>query len=110
VRINKPLLVIKDRGNGYILRKKVEGIHWEEAVEQLQTSPELKELNSGMRLDRMIKKLTTKTFEKIQSMVGKDIGQVIDPAGFFVSWDIAGNRPRLVVDMGGVYFENMWIS
>ncbi len=38
--------------NGYVLRKKVEGIHWEEAVEQLQTLPELKELNRGMRIDK----------------------------------------------------------
>jgi hypothetical protein len=110
IRINKPLLVIKDGGNGYILRKKVEGIHWEEAIEQLQTAPELKELNSSMNLDRLIKKLTRKTYEKIQNAIGGDISQVIDPTGFFVSWDINDNRPKLVVDMGGVYFDSLWIS
>ncbi len=110
VSINKPLLVIKDGGNGYILRRKVEGIHWEEAVEQLQTSPELKELNSGMRLDRMIHKLIRKTAEKTREIIGKDDAELIDPSGFFVSWDIEKNRPRLTVDIGSVYFESLWIS
>ncbi len=54
LQTNPPLLVIRDRGNGYVLRKKVEGIHWEEAVEQLQTLPELKELNREMRIDKKI--------------------------------------------------------
>ena len=110
VGVNKPLLVIKDGGNGYILRKKVEGIHWEEAIEQLQTAPELRELNASMRLDRLIQKLTKRAFEKIQDSIGGDVSRVIDPSGLFVSWDIANNRPKLVVDFGGAYFESLWIS
>ncbi len=110
ILLNKPLLIIKDRGNAYILRKKVEGIHWEEAIEQLQTKPELKELNSNLRLDRTIQKITKKTSEKIQKIVASDMNHVIDPSGFFVSWDIPSNRPKLVVDMSGVYFQSLWIS
>lgn len=110
VGVNKPLLVIKDGGNGYILRKKVEGIHWEEAIEQLQTAPELKELNSSMRLDRLIQKLIRRAYEKIGDTIGGDISQIMDPTGFFVSWDIANNRPKLIVDFGGAYFESLWIS
>ncbi|MFH1092034.1 MAG: GNAT family N-acetyltransferase [Pseudomonadota bacterium] len=35
--VNPPLLTIRDRGNAYVLRRKIEGVHWEEALEQLQS-------------------------------------------------------------------------
>lgn len=50
VHTNPVLLVIRDRGNAYVLRSKVSGIHWEEAVDQLQSSPSLQALNTSMRL------------------------------------------------------------
>ena len=54
LRINPPLLTIEDRGNAYVLRRKVDGIHWEEAIEQIQSAPHLKSMNETMKIDRVI--------------------------------------------------------
>ncbi len=54
LRINPILLIIGDRGNGYVLRRKIDAIHWEEAIEQLQSNRNLKTLNQTARLDRII--------------------------------------------------------
>ena len=53
VHINPPLAIFRDRGNGYVLRRKLEGIHLEEALDQLRTSPHLKDMNHAMGIDRM---------------------------------------------------------
>ncbi|MHB8202449.1 MAG: hypothetical protein ACYDHG_01935 [Desulfomonilaceae bacterium] len=110
VRFNPPLLLIRDRGNGYILRKKVPGIHWEEAVEQLNTSPALKELNDHLGLERIVTRTVAKVNEKMKSYIeGNDLN-LSDPSGIFVSWDLETNQPRMVVDMTVSYLETVWIS
>jgi hypothetical protein len=110
VRFNPPLLLIRDRGNGYILRRKVPGIHWEEAVEQLNTSPALKELNDHLGLERIVTRTVAKVNEKMKSYIeGNDLN-LSDPSGIFVSWDLETNQPRMVVDMTVSYLETVWIS
>ena len=110
VHFNPPLLLIRDRGNGYILRKKVPGIHWEEAVEQLNTSPALKELNDHLGLERIVTRTVAKVNEKMKSCIeGNDLS-LVDPSGIFVSWDLEVNQPRMVVDMTTSYLETIWIS
>ena len=42
LKINPILLIIGDRGNGYVLRRKIDAIHWEEAIGQLQCHQDLK--------------------------------------------------------------------
>ena len=54
LKVNRPLLVIQDRGNAYVLRRKISGIHWEEALEQVQVTQGLKAMNALTRLDRLI--------------------------------------------------------
>ena len=71
VEINPPLLVIRDRGNAYVLRKKIEGIHWDEAVEQLQSNAALKGLNREMKLDRLV----LATARKAHEFTGEKLGQ-----------------------------------
>ena len=54
LRYNPPVLIIRDSGNAYVLRRKLQGIHWEEAIEQLQGAPRLQALNRSMSLDRIV--------------------------------------------------------
>ncbi len=110
VRFNPPLLLIRDRGNGYILRRKVPGIHWEEAVEQLNTSPALKELNDHLGLERIVTRTVAKVNDKMKSYIDGNDLNLEDPSGIFVSWDLEANQPRMVVDMMVSYLETVWIS
>lgn len=110
ILFNPPLLLIRDRGNGYVLRKKVSGIHWEEAVEQINTAPALKELNSHLGLERIVTKTVAKSMEKINFHLETDDHSLIDPSGIFVSWDLQANQPRMIVDMAGSCLETVWIS
>jgi hypothetical protein len=110
LRSNPPLLVIEDRGNGYVLRKKVEGIHWEEAIAQLQDSPALKELNKSTRADRMI----TSTVKQAAAWLGERLENADDAHSdlfsYFVSWNLSINQPKIVVDFFGSYVEKVWIA
>ena len=110
MRFNPPLLIIRDRGNGYVLRKKVEGIHWEEAIEQMQTSPSLKQLNNELGIERIITRTVARAFEKMKEAVGMDSQNFADPSGVFVSWDISSNQPKLIVDMASCHLETVWVS
>ncbi|MGC8660452.1 MAG: hypothetical protein ACP5U1_15410 [Desulfomonilaceae bacterium] len=110
ILFNQPLLLIRDRGNGYVLRKKVSGIHWEEAVEQINIAPSLKELNKHLGLERIVTKTVAKSIEKISSHLEAEDQGLIDPSGVFVSWDLQANQPRMIVDMAGSYLETVWIS
>ena len=110
VRFNPPLLLIRDRGNGYVLRRKVPGIHWEEAVEQLNTSLALRELNNHLGLERIVTKTVAKVTERIKSNIEVEDHDLVDPSGFFVSWDLETNQPRMVIDMTSSYLETVWIS
>ncbi len=107
---NAPLLVIRDRGNGYILRRKVQGIHWEEAVEQLQGAPRLQSLNKSMNLDRKVLSTVRQTAKWLQSKVDREEAPLIDHLAYFVSWDLETNQPRIGVDSSGLYLESLWIA
>jgi hypothetical protein len=110
LKTNPPLLVIRDRGNGYVLRRKIHGIHWEEAVEQLQTLPSLKALNASVKVDRIIKATVKKLQNKLQADV--NLGEDLETASlaYYVSWDLDGNRPRVTVDMSGTFLESVWVA
>ena len=107
---NPPLLVIRDRGNGYVLRRKIHGIHWEEAVEQLQTLPSLKALNASVKVDRIIKATVKKLQNKLQSEANVEEELESASLAYYVSWDLEGNRPRVVVDMSGTFLESVWVA
>jgi hypothetical protein len=110
LRVNPPLLAIRDRGNAYVLRHKITGIHWEEAVEQLQGSPHLKRLNASIKIDRMI----FNTVHKAKKIVAKHLGigdeKIFNMLAFFISWDLKTNQPKLLVDFSGTFLESIWIA
>jgi len=110
VQVNLPRLVIRDRGNGYVLRRKLPGIHWEEAVDQLQSAPGLKGLNESMAIDRMTRSTVRKTQDWLKAHLNKEDDYLLDQFTYFVSWDLEANQPRLVVDFAGSYLESIWVA
>jgi hypothetical protein len=110
LRANAPLLIIRDRGNGYVLRKKVEGIHWEEAVEQLQSAPELKDLNKATGAERMITSTVKQTADWLHKKLHNPDDAPFESFTYFVSWNLATNRPKIVVDLFGSFVEKVWIA
>lgn len=108
--INPPLVVIRDRGNGYILRRKVPGIHWEEAVEQLRMEPALKNLNSALSVDRIVGSSIGRASDWVLSLLDKEEASVLDSSNFFVSWNLETNQPMLNVDVSGASPGTIWIA
>jgi hypothetical protein len=93
-----------------VLRRKINGIHWEEAVEQLQTSPHLKDINTSIRLDRLICATVSKAKEIIEDQLGLGDETLSDILASFVSWDLKTNKPKLMIDSEGVFLESVWMA
>ena len=110
LKTNPPLLMIKDKVNTYVLRHRVSGIHWEEAIEQLQTDPSLIAMNESMRVDRIITATVRKSRELIEEQFNINERALNGFLTYFVSWDLTANRPRLMVDPAGAYFESIWLA
>jgi hypothetical protein len=110
LRVNPPVLTIQDRGNVYVLRRKVAGIHWEEAIEQLQSVPNLKSMNGSMKIDRVILGSVRNTNQMITETLGLREETVTDSLACFVPWDLERNQPRLMIDFTNVYLECVWMA
>jgi hypothetical protein len=110
LKTNPPVLVIRDKGNGYVLRRKVEGVHWEEAVEQLRSCDDLKGLNASMKVEKKVKTTVAKARQMVSAKISEEDEASIGSLAIFVSWDMEGNKPRLVVDMSGSFLESVWVS
>jgi hypothetical protein len=91
------------------LRRKIAGIHWEEALEQLQSSPSLKSMNNAMRIDRLIISSVRTAHEVIARQLRLD-QCALDSLAFFVPWDLDTNRPRVVIDYAETYLEAVWMA
>ncbi|MDQ7782960.1 MAG: hypothetical protein RDU20_08785 [Desulfomonilaceae bacterium] len=105
-----PLLIIRDRGNAYVLRRKVEGIHWEEAVDQLQSSPSLRAMNASVKVDKLITTTVRKSSEWVHAHCRPEEEPLLQGLSFFVSWNLEANQPKIVVDFGGSYVESVWVA
>lgn len=110
VQTNPPLVILQDRGNVYILRKKVEGIHFEEGLEQLRTSPYLKEMNRAAGIDRVVVTMVNEIKEWLRKVCDSSLHEEIDDLAFFVPWDLQKDIPKLMVDDKGVSLHNVWIA
>ena len=110
LKSNPPLLAVRNRGNAYVLRRKVYGIHYEEALEQLQGDPALKGLNQAMHFDRMVKGTVGAAYKAAAEVLSRDEEELRELLTVFVSWDLDANRPRVMVDPVGSFFESIWLS
>ena len=109
-KTNPILLIIRDRGNGYVLRRKIDAIHWEEAIEQLQSNPNLKSTNDAVKLDRIIMETVKNAATTIARQMNMERETIIDQLTPFVSWDLINNRPKMVIDFAFSYVETIWIA
>jgi hypothetical protein len=110
LKVNLPLLTIRDRGNAYVLRRKIGGIHWEEAVEQIHSSSRLKELDNSLKLHRMILGTVREANQAVSKLVKVEGAESQDLLACFVSWDMKANQPLLVVDFSNCYLESVWMA
>jgi glyoxylase-like metal-dependent hydrolase (beta-lactamase superfamily II) len=110
LKTNPVLLVIRDRGNAYVLRRKISAIHWEEAVDQLQTHPHLRSLNADMQIDQLLLATVRMASEVIEDRLGLEKGTIPDQLTPFVPWDLKNNHPKLVIDFEGTYLESLWMA
>jgi hypothetical protein len=108
---NPPLLWLQDRGNGYILRRKIPGIHAEEALAQLRTHSNLKALNLELRVDRVIEKSVRETRSWLAAHVRPQGPLPVAELAVFVPWDLEGNRPLVAIDdRMKPYLEHLWLA
>jgi GNAT superfamily N-acetyltransferase len=110
LQTNPPLAIFQERGNVYILRRKVEGIHIEEALDQLRTSSHLKDMNREVGIDRVL----IMTIDEIQKWFVKEFyssfREEIDDLTFFIPWDLERNIPKILADISGVSLDTLWIA
>jgi len=110
LKVNPPLLIIKDGGNGYVFRKKIPAIHWEEAMEQIQVVDSLKEMNSSMNIKSLLLSTVRESGKALETLLHGDERALLDRMTYFVSWNIPSNRPGLVIDFTSVYLEAVWVA
>lgn len=110
VLTNPPLVIIIDKGNIYVLRKKLKAIHIEEALEQLRNIPYLKEMNRKIGIDRIIIGTTNEIKKWLIKRFGNNFLEELEDITFFIPWDIEKNMPMLNIDITKVYMDKIWIS
>jgi hypothetical protein len=107
---NPPLAILQERGNVYVLRKKVKGIHLEEALEQLRTSPHLNGMNRAVGIDHAL----VLTINEIKSWVRRAFHlsprEEIEDLTFFIPWELEKNIPGIHVDISAVSLDRLWIA
>lgn len=110
IQMNPPLLILQDRGNVYILRRKVDGIHSEEALDQLRTSLHLQEMNRAVGIDRVLIMTINEIREWLMKGFDSNLRDEIEDLTFFTPWDFERNIPRIHVDISGVSLDTLWIA
>jgi GNAT superfamily N-acetyltransferase len=110
VQTNPPLVILQDRGNVYILRRKVEGIHVEEGLDQLRTSSYLKEMNRSAEIDRLVVTTINEIKEWMRKVCDPSLTEEIEDIAFFIPWDFETDIPKLMVDEMGMSLHNVWVA
>jgi len=110
VQVNPTLTIIQDKGNLYILRRKVDGIHSEEALDQLRTSLRLKTMNREVGIDRTIVVTINEISKGLMKVFGSGHRKEIEDLVFFVSWDLERNIPKVTVDAKGISLDAIWVT
>jgi GNAT superfamily N-acetyltransferase len=109
VQINPPLLIFRDKGNIYVLRKKVEGIHSDEALDQLKTALNLREMNHLTGIDRALMRVINEIRDQLRGFSPR-LQKEVEDLTYFIPWDIEKNMPRIQVDDSGISLGTLWIA
>lgn len=110
VHVNPPLIMIRNKGNLYILRKKVDGVHSEEALDQFRVSPSLKNMNRGVGIDRTIVMTINEINKELRKVFGSNHFKEIENLAFFVPWNLERNIPKVTVDVKGISLDAVWVA
>jgi GNAT superfamily N-acetyltransferase len=110
VRVNPILLIFRDRGNIYVLRKKVGGIHSQEALDQIKVTPYLQEMNRGIGVDRAVIGTINDIRDLLKKKLHSGFKQEIEDLTYFVPWDIENNIPRIHVHVSEITLGTIWIA
>ena len=110
LQTNPPLLIFQDRGNTYVLRKKVEGIHSEEALDQLKVSKRLREMDHAVGLTRLVGRTTLDIRDCLKTVFKSRFREETEDLTYFLSWDIERNIPRVDVNIAGVSLDRIWLA
>jgi hypothetical protein len=110
IRINPILLVFRDRGNIYALRKKVEGIHSQEALDQLRGSPLLREMNRTVGIEPLILRVIHEIQNRLRSDLNPILDHEVEDLTYFIPWNIEKNFPRIRVDISRISMDTIWIA
>jgi len=70
----------------------------------------LKSVNEAVKLDRIILETVKTSATTISDRLNVERETVIDQLTPFVSWDLANNRPKMVIDFSFSYVETIWIA
>jgi hypothetical protein len=109
--VNPPLLWIQERGNAYILRKKIQAIHGEEALSQLRSQEALKDLNRQLRVDKTIERTIGAVLSFLKSHLRMPAPLAPADLALFVPWDLQSNRPLAAIDDRlQPYLEQVWLA
>jgi len=110
LQINPPLAIIQNRRNLYIIRIKVDGIHPEEALDQLRASLALKTMDREIGIDRTIVVTINEINKELMKGFGSGHQKEIEGLAFFVPWDLERNIPKVTVDAKGVSLDVVWLA
>ncbi len=110
IQINPSLAIFRDKGNIYILRRKLEGIHLDEALDQLRTSSHLKEMNRAGGIERTIILTIKEVKKELMKKFGSSFSEEIEDLTFFIPWNLETNMPRVTVDTASIYLDILWIA
>ncbi len=88
----------------------MEGIHSEEALDQLRTSPHLREMNCAVGIDRAAARTMSDIRGWLEIRFKSHFRQEIEDLTYFFPWDIGENIPKVQVDISGVSLETIWIA
>jgi GNAT superfamily N-acetyltransferase len=110
IRVNPIILVIRDRGNVYAMRRQVQGVHSQEALDQLKTIPHLRNLNSAVGVTHCIQNIIKETEKSLKKRFHSQFKREIEELAYFIPWDIELNTPAIRVDISGISLDTVWLA
>ncbi len=110
LQVNPPLALLAHKGNLYVLRRKLEGIHLEEALDQLGSDENLRQLNKMAGIDRAVLEVVRLAKEWLGGMASPHIKAEVEDLTFFVPWDLERNFPKVSVEVNGVSVDKLWLA